>query len=178
MRIFKNFFECYFCQTFSYEDLDTIIQDIKQPEHDDYAFKFIIELHAIIQTKNYKLASKLIKKYSGRVLSLEKTEKFINFLYDKLIDRPTAVEAQDFKRNCKAILCPLCCPPKKKLKILNIIDKATIIKNNQQIYICKPCKAVWASEDIRADNAQNYKTFMKSIGFKGFWTELRDIDIY
>ena len=59
----------------------------------------------------------------------------------------------------------------------SLIEKATVIGKDLQIYICKPCKLVWLTEDIRTDNAQDYKKFMKSIGLKGLWKELEDVDI-
>ena len=178
MKVFKSFFECFFNQTFYFDDLDKILKNIKQIEYDDYRLQFITELHAIIQTKNYKLASKIIKKYGSKILNIEETERVLSYIYDILLDKNVILDTTGFYRNCKAIFCPLCCPDPEKIKTFSLIEKATIIENNQQIYICKPCKAVWASEDIRADNAQNYKTFMKSIGLKGFWIELRDIDVY
>ena len=51
-----------------------------------------------------------------------------------------------------------------------------MIGKDLQIYICKPCKLVWLIENIQADNAQDYKKFMKNLGLKGLWKELSDID--
>ncbi len=173
----KYFFECYFSQTFYFEDLDYLIQDFKKSENEDYYLQFVQELHQIIQTNNYALASRLMKKYGDRILNVEKTEKFINFLYDRLIDKPTDTQASDFSGKTKFIFCPVCCPePEKITTTFSILEKATIIQNEQQIHICKPCKLVWLTEDIRADNAQNYKKFMKTLGLKGLRKELRDIE--
>jgi hypothetical protein len=177
METLKNFFECYFNQSFYFEDLDEIIQNIKKPGREDYLLGIITNLHQIIQTKSYGLAYKIAKKHGGRIFdNLEETERFIRFLYDRFTDRPTNVKAEDFKKNVKAILCPICCPDSEKIKIINLIQKATIQATGQQIYICKPCKLVWLTEDIRTDNAQDYKKFMKSLGLKGLWKELSDID--
>ncbi len=176
MNRLKYFLDCYFNQGEGFDDLDRLIQEFKAIENDACRFQFITELHQIMQTKNYELASRIMKKYGSRILNLEKTEKFINFLYDRLIDRPTNVKPQDFKRNVKVVLCPVCCPNPEKVTAFNLIEKATIVKNNQQIFICKPCKLVWLSEDIQADNAQDYKKFMKTLGLKGLWKELSDVD--
>lgn len=177
MEMLKYFFECPFNQGESFDDLDKIIQDYKTQETAECQLKFITELHQIIQTKSYALAAKIMKKYGQRILDIEKAGKLINFLYDRFIDRPTTVKATDFKRNVKVVFCPICCPDLKKAQPSNLIDKATITEKNRQIYICKPCKLVWLTEDIRADNAHDYKKFMKSIGLKGFWNELSNVDI-
>jgi hypothetical protein len=76
------------------------------------------------------------------------------------------------------VFCPVCCPDPEKIKTrYSLIEKATVIGKNVQIYICKPCKLAWLTEEIRADNAQNYKKFMKTLGLKGLWKELTDVDI-
>ena len=177
MKKISYFFECYFNQSEGFEDLEEVVKDYKNTESPNSLRDLIIELYQIIQTKSYALAARIIKKYGQRTLDLEKAEKFINFLYDRFIDRPTDVKAGDFKRNVKVVFCPVCCPDLKKSQPGNLIDKATIIEKNMRIYICKPCKLVWLTEDIRVDNAQDYKKFMKSLGLKGLWKELSDVDI-
>jgi hypothetical protein len=177
MKKIKYFFDCYFNQSFDFEELDKLIDEYKNIECPESRLQLITEFHQIVQTKSFALARRIIKKHGGRTLSLEKTEKFICFLYDRFIDRPTNVKAEDFKRNVKAILCPICCPDSEKIKIINLIQKATIQATGQQIYICKPCKLVWLTEDICADNAQDYKKYMKTLGLKGTWKELSDIDV-
>ena len=67
----------------------TFIQDYKDTEKSESLHNLVTELHQIIQTKNYELASRIMKKYGNRILSLEKTKKFINFLYDRFIDKST-----------------------------------------------------------------------------------------
>jgi hypothetical protein len=119
-----------------------------------------------------------MKKYGDRILNLDETEKFINFLYDRFIDKPTDVKPGDFSSKANFIFCPTCCPnPEKIVTTFSLIQKATVIKNNQQIYVCKPCRLVWLTEDIRADNAQDYKKFMKTLGLKGLWKELENVDL-
>ena len=177
MRMIKYFFECCFNESEEFEDLDKIIKEFKSCERDETQLQLIRELHHIIQTNNYTVASRLIDKYGGRILDVEKTEKFLKFLYNRLIDRPTDVKPEDFQKNCKVVFCPVCCPDPEVAIQFNLIEKATVIGKNLQIYICKPCKLVWSTENIRADNAQDYKKFMKSLGLKGLWKELRDVDI-
>ncbi len=172
MEMLKKFFRCYFNQSFDFEDLDEIIQDFKGHPSET---QLITELHQIIQTKSFALARRIIKKHGDRTFSLEETEKFINFLYDRFIDRPTNVKAEDFKRNVKAIFCPVCCSDPNEIS--SMIQKATVTSKGLKVYICKPCKLVWLTEDIRADNAQDYKKYMKMLGLKGTWQELSDIDI-
>ena len=119
---------------------------------------------------------KIIKKYGQRTFNTEKTKKFINFLYDRFLNQPTKVNPQDFQKKFKGIFCPTCCPNPKIATQLSLIKNATIIKNNLQIYICKPCKLVWLTENIQADDAQDYKKFMKTFGLKGLWKELKNVD--
>ncbi len=174
MEMLKKFFRCYFTQSEGFEDLERIIQDFKghPSEH-----QLIADLHQIMRTKNYELASQIIDKYGDRILSLEKTEKLINFLYDRFIDRPTNVKAEDFAKKIKGIFCPVCCPNPKTATFFSLIEKATIKATGVQIYICKPCKLAWLTEDIRTDNAQDYKKLMKSLGLKGLWKELSNVDV-
>jgi len=175
MKMLQYFFTCYFHLNEDFNNLDNLIQDFKE-EVESQQLKFIRELYYIIQMKNYDLASKCIKKYGYKTLNEETTKKFINFLYDRLIDRPTEVKAEDFQKKFKGVFCPTCCPNPKIATQLSLIEKATIIGNDLHIYICKPCKLVWLTEDIRADNAQDYKKFMKTLKLKGLWKELKDID--
>ena len=169
--------ECYFCQTFGFEDLDKRISDFKC-EARSIQNEFIGELSEIIEKKNYTFISKFMKKHCDIEFDdLEELEKFINYLYDKLLDRPTKVKAEDFIKKCKFIFCPICASDPHAASSLNVIEKATVIGKNIQIYICKYCKLVWLDEnDIRADNACDYKKFMKANGLKGLWKELTDVD--
>ena len=175
MEILKNFFECYFNQSADYEDLEKIIQDLKKPEKDIYQLQLITELHQIIQTKSYKLASKIIDKYGDRTPNLSQTEQLIKYIYNKLIDQPAYLNMKDFVNDYKIVFCPVCCADPEV--ITSKIKKATVIGRGLQIYICKPCRLVWLTEDIRADNAQDYKKFMKTLGLKGLWKELENVDL-
>jgi len=178
MEMLKYFLDCYFHFNAGFDDLDDLIQDFKK-EIDTQQLKFIRELYHIIQTKNYTLASHILKKYGSRNLDdLKEVEKFINFLYDRLIDQPTEVKPEDFQKKFKGVFCPVCTPDPEAVTTFSLIEKATIIKNGLPIYICKPCKLVWLTEDIRADNAQDYKKYMKTLGLKGLWKELENIDIF
>jgi hypothetical protein len=178
MEILKYFFECPFNQGEGFDVLDEIIQHFKQREKPECQFKFITELHSIINTSGYVHAQKVINKYGYRTLSLEKTEKIIKYLYDKLTDTPTDVKGIDFRKKFKGVFCPICTPNVNKATAFSFIDKATIIQNNQQIYICKLCKFVWFSENkIKAANATPYKKFMRTLGLKGLWKELSDVDV-
>jgi len=173
----KYFLECYFHFNEEFDNLDNLIEDFKK-EIDTQQFKFIKELYHIIQTKNYTLADRILKKYGSRYLDhLEEVEKFINFLYNRLIDRPTNMKAEDFEKKFKGVFCPICTPNLNIMITFSLIEKATIIKNNLQIYICKPCKLVWCTEDIQTNTAQDYKKFMKTFGLKGLWKELKDVDL-
>ena len=162
MKTMKYFFECCFNQSEGFEDLDRIIKKFKASERDELQLQLIRELYQIIQTNNYSFASRFINKDGNRTFDVEKAKRFINFLYDKLIDRPTDVKSEDFEKKFKGIFCPVCCPNPKVAISLSLIEKAIIIENDLSIYICKSCKLVWLTEDIRADNAQDYKKFMKA----------------
>jgi hypothetical protein len=176
MEILKYFFECSFNESERLEDLDEIIHKFRNREIYELQLQLIRELHQIMQTNNYNLAALFIDKYGGRIFDEEKTKNFINFLYDKFLDQSTDVKPQDFKKNCKVIYCPICTPNIEKAITFSLIEKATIIANELQIYICRPCKLVWLTENIQADNAQDYKKFMRTFGLKGLWKELKDID--
>jgi len=159
-----------------YADLDRIIELFKT-EKKNIQKKLMVELATIIQTNNYKKGQIYARQYGERRISLEKTRILIKFLYDRIIDNPTDVKATDFIKDCKVVFCPGCCPDPEKTKKFSLIEKATVIGKDVQIFICKPCKLVWLSEDIRAENAQDYKKFMKKLGLKGLWKELCDVDV-
>ena len=95
----------------------------------------------------------------------------------KIIEVPEKfIKPEDFYKDCKVVFCPVCTPDVENGIKFSLIEKATVIGKDLQIYICKPCKLVWLTEDIRADNAQDYKKFMRSLGLKGLWKELNDVD--
>jgi hypothetical protein len=177
MTKLQNFLICYFHFNAGFSELDELLEDFKK-EPISSQLEFINELKLIIDTKNFAKTARVIKRYGRRRFDIETTEKFINYLYDVLLDRPTGFKAVDFIKKRKIIFCPVCTPHPKLAIIASLIDKATVIANNIEIYICKPCKLVWLDEnDIRADNAVGYKEFMKANGLKGFWNELKDIDV-
>lgn len=176
MNRIRYFFECCFNQSEGFEDLERIIQEFKNSETYELQLQLIREFHQIIETNNYAFATRFINKYGGRTFSVEKTEKLIGFLYDRLIGRSTDVKAEDFIRKFKGVFCPVCCPKPKVAIVFSLIEKAIVIDKDLQVYICKPCTLVWLTEDIRADNAQDYKKFMRTLGLKGVWKELKDID--
>ncbi len=178
MEMLKYFFECPFNEGTGFDRLDEIIQYFKQKEADESQIKFITELHLIINTGAYGHTRRFINKHGNRGFSLEQTEKLIKYLYAKLTDAPTETKAEDFIKKIKLVFCPLCTPDTKKKTTFSVIYKATIIQNKQQIYICKPCKLVWFSENkIKAANATPYKKFMRTLGLKGLWKELADVDV-
>ena len=86
MEMLQYFLTCYFNSNENFDDLDNLINEFKK-ETDAQQLKFIKELEQIIQTKNYTLASEIIKKYGHRIFDEKKTKQFINFLYDQLMDR-------------------------------------------------------------------------------------------
>jgi hypothetical protein len=174
----KKFLEYYFNESMNYSELDKIIEDFKSVKRYVEQLELVNELSKIIETKNYISASKFIKKYGNRVLSEEKTEKLISYLYDKFLNNPTKIKATDFEKKHRIIFCPICNPNPQVATRFSLINKATLMDKDLQIYICKPCKLVWLDEnDIRVENAQDYKKFMKANGFKGLWKELKDVDV-
>ncbi len=174
----KYFFECYLHQQAGLDKLDDIVREFRNDETFEQKIKFITELHFIINTGAYEHTRKFINKHGNRGFSLEQTEKLIKYLYAKLTDAPTETKAEDFIKKIKLVFCPVCTPDTKKKTIFSVIYKATVIQNNQQIYICKPCKLVWFSENkIKAANATPYKKFMRTLGLKGLWKELADVDV-
>ena len=161
MEMLKKFFKCYFRQDIYFDELDSVIQDFKGHPSE---LQLITELHQIIQSKNYSLAAKIIKKYGGRGLNTFEAEQLIKYIYNKLTDQPAHIDRSIFVKDCKVVFCPICCPDPNDIS--STIKKATITSTGQQIYICKPCKRVWLTEDIRADNSQDYKKFMKSLKYE------------
>lgn len=67
------------------------------------------------------------------------------------------------------IFCPFCAGQ-------GLIDKASVTGKDIQIYICEECDTMWKTSDIREDNCENFIKFMKSIGLKGRWEELTNIE--
>jgi hypothetical protein len=179
MEMIRYFFECYFNESFDFDELEDLINKYKKVELDVYKTKIVQELHQIIQINGYKVAAKIIKKYGGRIIPLDITEKLIKYLYNKFTDQPAYLDRKDFVKDCVVIFCPVCTPRPEVALFLNNIKKATIIGNNMQIYMCIPCKLVWTNpDDIKKENAQVYKKFMKQFGLKGLMRELKDIDDY
>jgi hypothetical protein len=172
----KYFLTCYFHLNEDFDALDKLIDEFKVTENDTCQYLFIKELYYIIQIKNYDLASNIIEEYGYKILNLEQTERVIVYIYKRLLDQPAFLDTQDFYKDCKVVFCPVCTPDIENAVKFSLINKATVIGRDLQIYICKPCKLMWSTEDIRADNAQNYKEFMKTLGLKGLWKELGDVD--
>ncbi len=179
MEMLKYFFTAYLNQSFGYDHLDSLINAFKTSEISETQLEFITELYQIIQTKNYAFANKIIDKYGGRYFKdLKRLEKLLNYIYDRLTDKPTTVKGTDFISNAQIIVCPSCSPEDKKCYTFSLIEKATIINNNMTVYVCKPCSLIWLTDNIVLEAAQDYKKYMKSLGLKGTWKELRDRDIY
>lgn len=90
--------QCYFNQSFDFDDLDKRINDFKE-EISSTQEQFIKELHQIIITKDYVFADKMLKKYGDLELdNIEEVELFINYLYDRLLNKPTKIKAKDFEK--------------------------------------------------------------------------------
>ena len=179
MEMLKYFFECYFYEQAIFDELNDAIREFRKDERPEQQFKFITELHFIINTGNYAYACKIIKKHGNRTFNTELAEKVIKYLYNKLTDTLTNVTWEDLRGPVKKIVfCPLCTPDIEKATTFSLIHQATIIQNKQQIYICKPCKLVWFAENkIKAANATPYKEFMRTLGLKGLWKELSGVDV-
>ena len=96
MEMFTLFFKGYFCQTFNFENLDEIIKDIKDSGSKRDKLDLIFDLQTIIKTKNYKEAYNIAARYGSKIFDLEKMEKFVLFLHDKLCNIPTNVKSTDF----------------------------------------------------------------------------------
>lgn len=180
MNRMKYFFQCYFNQVCDFDQLDPLIKEYREIEFPMHTENFIKELHGIIQTKNYELAAKFMSKYGARNFrDLEKTEKFIKYIYNKFLDLPTDVKADDFSNKYPCIFCPVCTPGEivDKFSVLGLHE---IIGKDIQIYLCKPCKLMWPADpdNISADNAQDYKKYMRSLKLKGTWKELHNIDVW
>jgi formate dehydrogenase maturation protein FdhE len=67
------------------------------------------------------------------------------------------------------IFCPFCDGQ-------GLIDKASIVGKGTPIYICEECDTMWKTIEIREDNCENFKKFMQSIGLKGKWSELTNVE--
>lgn len=178
MERFKYFCGGYFNQTFYFDVLDEKIERFKTREHPQTQQELIDDLENIIKEKRYKKASQIFRDYGDKILDKELTELVVTYIYNKLLGKPAKLDMSLFFRDCKVVFCPVCTPDIEKAKKFSLIDKATIIKNNQQIFICKKCKLVWLNEnEIHKDNAQSYTKFMQSLGLDGTWKELKDVDI-
>jgi hypothetical protein len=175
MEKIKYFFECYFNQAWDYYDLNYLIKNYKSRENQLSVHSLINELHQIITTNNYELVATIIDKHGGRIFDdMADMEKFIKYIYDRFLNIPTTVKAEDFYS--KLTFCPRCNTEPYDDDSDNLVEKATVIGKNVEIYICKFCKIMWPTKDIRVDNAQDYKKFMQLLGLKGTWKELYDVD--
>jgi hypothetical protein len=183
MKKIKYFFDCYFHQNENFNNIDNLIKEYKCSEKKFLQDEFITELSSIIKTESYEAAKDLINN-CWMPLDLEETIKMVHFLYAKLTDTPTEISWEEYydenPQQANAwtwVFCPVCTVSITQEAPYNFIEKATIIQNNQKIFICKPCKLVWLSEDIAKANAQDYKKFMHTLGLKGLWKELKDVGL-
>lgn len=57
------------------------------------------------------------------------------------------------------------------------VVKATVIEKNLGIYLCDECDATWLDgQTISISNFQDFGEVMNKLGYKGLWSELKDID--
>ncbi len=177
MKRLKYFMQCYFNQSFGFDELDERIDDFKQ-ESITIQDELINEIKLIIEKKNYSYLFRFMQTHCDIEFDdLRQTEKFINYLYDKLLDKHTDVKATDFIKQYKVIDCPICMQDSKLAELPKIIYKANLVGKDIEIYLCKLCENGWLDEnDIRADNAVPYKDLMKAHGLKGWWKELKSVD--
>lgn len=68
-----------------------------------------------------------------------------------------------------SVYCPFCDGQ-------GLVNKAKVIDKNIKIYICEECDTMWRNPEIREDNCENFRKFMNSIGLKGLWEELTDVE--
>lgn len=176
MKMMRYFFECCFNASEYFDTLDKIIEEFKKDEKEEVLYSFLNELSCIIQTKNYELASNLIEKYSHKLLNLEQTERVLTYIYNRFLDKSVVLDTHDFYKDSRVVFCPVCTSDTENMTKYSLVEKATVIDKELQIYVCRPCKLVWLTENIRADNAQDYKKFMTNLGLKGSWKELKDIN--
>lgn len=139
----------------------------------------ISELEVIIAKKQYNEIHLIMGTYGNMEFpNIKYTAKFIEYLYHKFTSQKKATHAYYFENCDECIFCPSCESDVNVKLWSNVIQKATIIKNNQNVAICKACSLIWLHpDDIRRENALNYKEYMQSLGLKGLWQELKDVDI-
>jgi transposase-like protein len=177
MEILKYFFDCYFNQTFGFDELNERVNDFKK-ESVCTQQQLVKELEMIIQKDDYFFVSDFLHKNCDSSMGPYTAKKFIYYLYNKLINKLTKTKATDSIKKYRLVFCPICTPDPEIVTNFGIIDKGTIIANDMQIYTCKSCQLVWLDEnDIRADNAISYKEFRKAHRLTGLWNQLKNIDI-
>ena len=96
MKMFQYFFECYFTEVCGFEELDELIAWVKGFESKISQIQFISELEKIIANDSYGKASRIIEKYGGRIFNLEETKALTIYIYNKMLNIPTNVKANDF----------------------------------------------------------------------------------
>lgn len=101
MQMFKYFLECYFNVSEDYKDLDKIIQDFIFSEKKCYQDDLSKELSNVLLEKKYNESQQYIKKYGMRTMSIEKTEVFIRYLCNKLVNFPSSDVTVDTFYNIK-----------------------------------------------------------------------------
>jgi formate dehydrogenase maturation protein FdhE len=57
-----------------------------------------------------------------------------------------------------------------------VIYKAKIKDTQTEIYICDECDTIWRNKNINENNCERFKDLMNSIGYKGLWSELTDLE--
>ena len=58
-----------------------------------------------------------------------------------------------------------------------MVIKASIFDTNIVLYVCDECDATWRDgEVVSSVNFKDFSTLMNSLGYKGLWSELINVD--
>ncbi|MGX8794902.1 hypothetical protein ACR6HW_02235 [Fusibacter sp. JL298sf-3] len=66
-------------------------------------------------------------------------------------------------------ICPFCLGQ-------GAIQRAKIIKDDTEIFICDECDTIWFTEDFDPDKCGSFRDVMEKRGLQPLWSELKDIE--
>lgn len=58
-----------------------------------------------------------------------------------------------------------------------VVNKVSIKKTNEIVYLCIECEALWLTKEISSINVLNFDTFMEKRNLKPVWSEVEILEL-
>lgn len=80
----RYFLECYFNVSYDYSELDSIINECREFENEEYIRELKEEIRLILRENDIELIRNFIKKYGMRTMTDDRIIWFINEIMNKI----------------------------------------------------------------------------------------------